>query len=148
MFQATDEQLKVAKQGKEKSVVLTWQVVFVSFSFTLKRTHSQSLRPCWLIMFPLTRLVRAPKTGRSAFSGVFLICTLLIWHESEVLLLRETFQCTFLSKLTFGHLALPFYPEQFSPPLPGCPKRASSELPLLKAKPGENGFNKASGGFS
>lgn len=36
----------------------------------------------------LTSLIRATRTGRSALSWVFLICSLLIWNDSEVLLLK------------------------------------------------------------
>lgn len=69
---------------------------YVTSSFSLVLLHSLllayarwvfKLRPRWLnLAIWLTRLIRARRTGRWAFSWVFLICTLLTWDESEVLL--------------------------------------------------------------
>lgn len=75
--------------GKEEKYFLTWPAVSLSLSFTLSYSHmlTESLRPRWLnLAIWLTRLIRARRIGRRVSSSVFLICTLLIWDESEVLL--------------------------------------------------------------
>ena len=75
--------------GKEDKHFLTWPAVSLPLSFTLSCSHmlAESLRPRWLnLAIWLTRLIRARRIGRRASSWVFLICTLLIWDESEVLL--------------------------------------------------------------